>query len=110
MLPPLTGTRKQVRWAESVRSDISERFGEWARLISAGDAQMNEGLDTFVHILLRSQKDANYWLDVRWILDIDSPGNADIGKWITEARHGAQHPVRRITETGSQAESTPAVH
>lgn len=107
MLPALIGTDKQVNWAWVVRHDISDRFPVWAGRISGDDITMRNGLNTFIRVLLDTQIDANFWLNVRWILPIATPDNEQIARWILEAKNGAQ---QRFIETALPEERTGATH
>lgn len=60
-LPPLTGTEKQVAWAESIRDRCAKIF------VEAG--AKDKAWDTF-----KSKTDARFWIDIRdYAVDSDCP-------------------------------------
>lgn len=63
-LPPLTGTEKQVAWAESIRAHIMKELDdELAAGLAAGEQITEEGqmlIDT-----LMAQTEARWWIDAR---------------------------------------------
>ena len=81
-LTPLTGSQKQVAWAESVRADICRRTEEWIaemleKAVKAGTPQseLEQGEARYrdLYQKVREMNQASWWIDrrsdqVTWIL------------------------------------------
>lgn len=88
-LPPLTGTEKQVAWAESIRARIMKELDdELAAGLAAGEQITEEGqmlIDT-----LMAQTEARWWIDARHF------SIRSLMELLAEQiRYGVVKPVRR---------------
>jgi len=98
-LPPLTGTEKQVAWAESIRARIMKELDdELAAGLAAGEQITEEGqmlIDT-----LMAQTEARWWIDARHF------SIRSLMELLAEQiRCGLVKPVRREDETKAALEA-----
>lgn len=72
-LPELTGTKKQIGWAESIRLDTIERFNNIIReeRVIENKKEMNTAIEVFDHIL-GTKGSARWWIDNRDISTSDT--------------------------------------
>lgn len=97
MLAELHGTARQVPWAKRVRDEIIVAIPGWAATVAAAhnDVAMESELKSFARIILRTQGDANFWLDCRWLLDEKAPTADTIGRWFWDWHIGADDNQRQ---------------
>ena len=73
-MPPLTGSEKQVAWAESIRADICWRTEEWIALMvekavkartPQSELEQGEARYRSLYQKLREMNQASWWIDNR---------------------------------------------
>jgi hypothetical protein len=56
-LPSLTGTEKQIAWAESIRKELLERCAKGIETIEANKAKVNSDPEEYAHVIDRLNQD-----------------------------------------------------
>ena len=95
VLPRITqGSPKQIRWATEVREKMRLIFPVAVDKIATDD-EMYHILRYFCRALLRTQTDADFWLNARDLLNLWKTNDpAPFGQWFLRAYIGAAHPTK----------------